>query len=466
MLGIADTMDRSVRWRIGVAWLLLFLNTLTFYPGTWTGQHLVLPIPHRVGELITQGALPAALLVVLTVNRRLLIRPNVFLCLLSLLITGAIISALGHQGGQVGTMYRTLRFAGFVVTLWLLTPWWGRRDMLLLKCQLIAMSTALGGVLLGLMLAPKRALAQGRLAGTIWPTPPTQVADFAAATLGLVVALWLGGIVRGRTTLLCAALLGTALLMTHSRTELIAMVAGIIVAGVSLFTSKARVRRFFAAISIAGASAVVLFSGLLASWLARGQEGKQLTNLTGRTTVWSAVIHQQRDAFHVIFGFGLSNESFNGLPIDSTWLATYFDFGLLGLLVCASMVLFVLTSGCFQTHSPQRALALFIVTYLLVRSVTETGLSLATANLLDLTIAASLLVPIRHQAISYQGGRVDVAKTTTPYRQLADRARRGGSAAYHDGGALRRSSHRALGRLARAQSRDHQLHLRPGSAQP
>jgi hypothetical protein len=393
-LGSAAARERSVRRRIGLTWGLLFLNTLTFYPGTWTGAHLLLPIPHRIGQVITQGALPAALLLALTVNRRLLIRPNVFLCLLTLLVTGAVISGLGHPGGHlIGTMYRTTRFAGFVLTLWLLTPWWGRRDMLLLRYQLIAMSTALGGVLLGLMLAPGRALAGGRLAGTIWPTPPTQVADFAAATLGLVVVLWLGGIVRGRVTLMVLALVGLSLLLTHSRTELIAMVAGILVAGLSLFTAKARVRHFFATVSVAASGAVVLFSGLLTSWLARGQEGRQITNLTGRTAVWSAVIKQPRDVFHAIFGFGLSNDSFNGLPIDSNWLASYFDFGFFGVIVCTLMVLFVLTAACFQPRSPQRALALYLVTYLLVRSFTETGLSLATANLLDLALAASLVLP-------------------------------------------------------------------------
>lgn len=389
-----------MRWRVVLAWNLLFLNTLTFYPGTWDGQKLVLPIPHRIGEIVTQGALPAALLIVLSLNRRLLIRPNVFLCLLSVLVVGALVSALGHQGTYAGTMYRTVRFAGFVVALWLLTPWWGRRDMLLVKCQMIAMSIGLGGVLLGLILAPKRALSQGRLAGTIWPTPPTQVADFAAATLGLLVVLWLGGFVRGRVTVVATALLGAGLLMTHSRTELIAMVTGILVAGVSLFASKARARRFFAGISIAAAGAVVLFAGVLANWLARGQQG-HLTTLTGRTAVWSAVLHQQRGLFNTIFGFGLSNDSFNGLPIDSTWFGTYFDYGLFGVLICAAMVLFVLTSAFFQPRSPQRALAFFLVAYLLVRSVTETGLSLASANLLDLTLAASLLVPVRdHTTIS------------------------------------------------------------------
>ncbi len=394
VLGSAEAHRRSVRRRIGLAWLLLFLNTLTFYAGTWDGQPLVLPIPHRIGQVITQGALPVALLLVLSVNRRLLIRPNTFLALLSLLAIGALISGLGHPGGHIaGTTYRTIRFAGFVVALWLLTPWWGRRDMLLLKYQLTAMSIALGAVVLGFVLAPGRALSGGRLAGTIWPTPPTQVADFSAATLGLVVVFWLGGIVRGRLTLAVVALVGTLLVLTHSRTELIAMVAGIIVAGLSLFQAKARVRKFFATASLAASGAVVLLSGLLTSWLARGQEGRQLTGLTGRTAVWSAVIKAPRDIFQAIFGFGLSNDSFNGLPIDSNWLAAYYDFGFVGVALCTAMVLFVLTAACLQPRSPQRALALYLVVYLLVRSFTETGLSLASANLLDLTVAASLLLP-------------------------------------------------------------------------
>jgi hypothetical protein len=55
-------------------------------------------------------------------------------------------------------------------------------------------------------------------------------------------------------------------------------------------------------------------------------------------------------------------------------------------------VLFLFTSAYFQPRSPHRALALYLVTYLLVRSFTETGLSEVTINLLELTLAASLLV--------------------------------------------------------------------------
>ena len=77
----------------------------------------------------------------------------------------------------------------------------------------------------------------------------------------------------------------------------------------------------------------------------------------------------------MLFGFGLSNNSFNGLPIDSNWLATYNDQGLFGVALCVVLLLFLFITAYFQPRGVQRALALFLVTYCLVASYTETGLS-------------------------------------------------------------------------------------------
>ena len=60
-----DARDRWVRRRVGLAWALLILNTLTFFPSTYSGLPLVVPIPSTIGKSITQAALPAALLVAL-----------------------------------------------------------------------------------------------------------------------------------------------------------------------------------------------------------------------------------------------------------------------------------------------------------------------------------------------------------------------------------------------------------------
>ena len=161
----AEARDRLVRRWVGVSWALLFWNTLTFTSGS------VLAIPSHVGKAIAQATLPLALLIALVVNPRLRLRPNVFLCLVCLLILDTVITCV--TAPHLGTIFRTFRLAEFVATLWLLTPWWDRDDMLILWCQLRCLLVALGSVLLGLLIAPGRALggsaaAQGgRLAGTI-----------------------------------------------------------------------------------------------------------------------------------------------------------------------------------------------------------------------------------------------------------------------------------------------------------
>lgn len=385
--------DRWVRRRVGLVWGLLFLNVLTFAAGTWNQLPLIVPIPSVMGKIITQGSLPIALLLAISVNRKLAIRPNVFMCLLTLLVVVAFMAGLHPLGHVIGTMYRTLRFAGFVATLWLLTPWWGRRDMLLLRCQLISIGVVLGSVVLGLLIAPGRALAQGRLSGEFWPMPPAQVADFGGVMFGLVAILWFCGVIRGRVAGPIVAVSGLALFLSHTRIEVVALLAGIVVGGLSIIMARARVRRTFVAAGIAVSVGVTAFSGAVTTWLARGESSRELTSLTGRTTVWNGVVNAPRDLFQVIFGYGLSNKSFNGFPIDSNWLATYLDLGLLGVAISAILLLFVFVSAWFQPGQVQRALALFLVVYLMVTSYTETGLGDASEYMLDLVLAASLLVP-------------------------------------------------------------------------
>src|SRR5215469_3391239 len=198
----ADALDRSVRRRIGLAWGLLFLNAIE-YAGS------AVHIPSAVGKIITQGALPLALLVALTVNRRIIVRPNIYLCLVTLLPLEATVSALEPQ--HLGTVYRTFRLAEFVATLWLLTPWWGRRDLLLVRCHLRALAVILGSVLLGLVVTPGHAFQAGRFRGSLWVIPPTQTGHYAAVAIGLVVVLWLCGSMAGSTTLATVAVAGAML---------------------------------------------------------------------------------------------------------------------------------------------------------------------------------------------------------------------------------------------------------------
>jgi hypothetical protein len=249
----------------------------------------------------------------------------------------------------------------------------------------------IGTVLLGLVLSPGTALAQGRLAGALWPIPPPQVAHFAAVTAGLFAVLWSCGYVRGRIAGVAVVVAGGVLLLTHTRTALIAMLAGLLVAGLSLFVARARVRKLFATASVVVSVGAITLSGVVTTWLTRGESSSQLGELTGRTNVWNQVMAIPRNKFEVFFGFGLSNKSFQGLPIDSNWLATYFDQGLFGCLVCASLLIFLFIAASFVPRGAPRAIALFLATYALVASLTETGFSDASSYLLELTLAAAMV---------------------------------------------------------------------------
>jgi hypothetical protein len=389
-LRTAVDAERRAERRVGLAWGMLLLNTLTYYPKTWDGAPLVVHLPSAVGKSIAQGALLVALALALSVNRRPLIRPNVFLFLLTLLVVDTLMSA--GQNDHFGTFYRTFRMAAFVVTLWLLSPWWGRRDLLLVRAHLRAAFIVLGSVLLGLMIKPHSARAGGRLGGALWPTPPTQVAEFAAVTLGIVMILWLGGLYSGRITAVVVVLAAFVLIETHTRTALAAMLGAMLVGGLSLFNITARTRKLFTTGTVIASVGAITASGFITTWLARGQTGNELSHLTGRTTVWAGLLNLPRDKFQVIFGGGLSNQSYNGLPIDSNWLACYNDMGILGVLICAAMILYLIVAAFFQPRGVQRALVLFLATYCLVASFTEVGFSEVSTYMLYVTLAASLLV--------------------------------------------------------------------------
>ena len=376
-----------VQRRVGLAWGLLVLNVLTFDAG---GSFL--PIPSAVGQIITQGALPLALFLALSVNRRLLLRPNIFLLLVSLLLAGAILTSL-NAADIHETAYRTFRLTEFVITLWLLSPYWGERDMLLVRCHLKAMIVVLVSVITGLAVSPGHAIIAGRLAGALWPIPPTQVAHYAAVTIGLVIVLWLCGRITGRVVLPISAVAGIILFMTATRTALIGMIAGLIIAALSLVAAEPRARELFAFTGIAAIAAAVAFPAAITSWLARGENMHLLTSLSGRTSFWGPLLAFPRDNFQEIFGFGLANGSFNDNPIDSNWLVSYQEQGLFGVAVCVAILICLFVAAYFQPSGVRRALALFLVTYCLIASFTEVGFTDASTYMLDLTVAASLLVP-------------------------------------------------------------------------
>lgn len=386
--------DSAVRRRVTVVWVLLFFNVLSY-----STVPTIVTIPHTIGKLLTQGAIIVAFLLALTVNRQLLIRPNLFLTLWSVLAAFALMITIRGEV-SLGSDFRVFRLICFISVLWLLTPWWGRRDLMLVRVYIRCLVAILALVLVGFALSPHKAFAlQGRLEGAIWPIPPTQVAHYAAVTAGLTAVLWFCGLVHRNLAVVLFIGSTTVLVLTHTRTALIAMLVGILVAGISLFTRRRRVRKVFFTALLVALIGIVMFLPALTTWFVRGQNTHELTAFTGRTAVWSALVHAPRSEPEILFGFGLSNNSFDGLPIDNSWLALYQDQGLVGDVLCGLIVLSLLVMVAFRPRGPARALALFLLVYCLIASFTETGLGEASSYLLDLTIAASLLAPMTPQAL-------------------------------------------------------------------
>ena len=137
-------------------------------------------------------------------------------------------------------------------------------------------------------------------------------------------------------------------------------------------------------------------SGIVVTWLARGQNAQGIEHLTGRTNFWALVLNEPRTRFQEIFGFGVSNASVNGLPIDSNWLSAYQQEGLFGVVVSVAMVAWLFVIAFFQPRGVRRALALFLLTYCTLASFTEDSFTNVSTYLLHLVVAASLLIlPLR-----------------------------------------------------------------------
>jgi len=387
-----------------LVWCLLFFNVL----GSGTGT--VLHIPHSVEQVMTQGALVLAFVIALSVNPRVRVRSNPVLVIYSLLAVLSLTMSIRFV--SLGTDYRAFRLALFIVVLWLVTPWWGSEGAVLLRAQLGFLAIILGSVVLGAIVAPGLAFPGGRLNGAVWSIPATQVAHYGAEMAGVTALLWVTGVVRRRYAVPVILVSVVILLLSHTRTALVAGLVGLAVAGISLFTTSRRVRRAFTAVLVAVAVLGIPLAPVAISFMIRGESAKELTTLTGRTQHWQVVFDEQRPETNKLFGSGMSNDTYGGLAIDSTWVDVYQNQGLVGDVLVACVLICLLLIAALRPRSPARAVALFLIVYCILASFTEDGLGEASQYMLDLVLAASLLVPstdqLRLRAPVWLGGRRDL----------------------------------------------------------
>ncbi|WP_040905991.1 membrane protein [Streptomyces griseoflavus] len=372
---------------VGTAWGLLVLNTL----GS-AGAETIVPLPRSLIQMVTMGALAAAFVLALAVNLRLRVRPSAFLLLLTLLLVPSVISSADLESG-FGALFRCARLALFVGTLWLLSRWWDGgpgfvrhhiRMYFLVLCSVAA----------GLVVSPGAAMPElygGRLVGALWPLTPPQIGQYAAVITGLSVLLLLGGRTDRRSAALVALPALVLLALTHTRTATLGLLAGLVLAIGSLVLTSAAARRFFTWAVACAAVAAVGFGSVLQAWFLRGQSQENFASLTGRAKVWDALLAAPRTTSEYVFGAGLGDKSFGGLPIDNSWLAVYHEQGVFGVALVAAAVAVLGGVALLRPPSLSRACAIFLISYCAIASYTEAGLGDASPYLLHLTVAASLL---------------------------------------------------------------------------
>ncbi|MEV7002988.1 O-antigen ligase domain-containing protein [Streptomyces sp. NPDC093982] len=372
---------------VGTAWGLLILNTL----GS-AGAKTIVPLPRSLIQMATMGALVAAFALALAVNLRLRIRANAFVFLLTLLLVPSVLSSANLESG-LGAVFRCARLALFVGTLWLLSRWWDG-GLTFVRHHIRMYFAVLGSVAAGLVVSPGAAMPElygGRLVGALWPLTPPQIGQYAAVITGLTLLLVLGR----RTDRISAAVVivpSLALLaLTHTRTATLGLLVGLVLAIGSLILTSAAARRFFAWAVLCATVVAVAFSSALQAWFLRGQSQENFSNLTGRAKVWDALLAAPRSTSEQLFGAGLGDKSFGGLPIDNSWLAVYNEQGLTGVAIVAAAIIVLGSVALLRPPSLQRACAIFLISYCAIASYTEAGLGDASPYLLHLAVAASLL---------------------------------------------------------------------------
>lgn len=372
---------------VGTVWGLLVLNTL----GS-AGAKTIVPLPRSLIQMVTMGALVAAFALALAVNLRLRIRASAYVLLLSLLLVPSLISSADLESG-FGALFRCARLALFVGTLWLLSRWWDGGTTFV-RHHIRMYFVVLGSVAAGLVISPGAAMPElygGRLVGALWPLTPPQIGQYAAVIIGLTVLLVLGRRTdrAGAAVVIVPSLVLLAL--THTRTATLGLLIGLALAIGSLVLTSAAARRFFAWAVLCATVAAVAFSSALQAWFLRGQSQENFSNLTGRAKVWHALLAAPRTTTEYLFGTGLGDKSFGGLPIDNSWLAVYQEQGMTGVVLVAAFLIVLGGVALLRPPSLSRACAIFLISYCAIASYTEAGLGDASPYLLHLAVAASLL---------------------------------------------------------------------------
>ena len=224
----------------------------------------------------------------------------------------------------------------------------------------------------------------------------------------ILVFLLLQQAIPRRSGVLWFAASTACLLLSHSRTPLVAGGAGFVAGVLAMFVSSERARRLVSWTLFCVPVAALMFGPAVQAWFLRGQDPDMLNTLTGRTKAWAKVYAFPRDIYSNLFGVGLTDKSIEGLSIDSGYLSIYHEQGRVGVAIIVAIFVLYLARILTRRPSMPRAIATFLVVYVLIASYTETGIGDMSSYVLHLMLAmVMVLMPMVKRPARDRRGRGD-----------------------------------------------------------
>lgn len=308
-----------------------------------------------------------------------------------------LVSALGSTlaGNDSSTIVLVGRmFVVMATILFLLTtvPWVTSIVCLLSAMAAVALVAAVTGV-------PTLA-ASGRLGGGIPEIHPNELAGLVGAPLVGLVILMLRDGVRAWRLVATVVLVGIAV-ATGSRIGLLAIAIGI-VAAVLVNGIRDRSVLYLLLGALPLGYAIGSFTDVFGSLATRAGSNDTSTALDSRFDVWRVVLGWDWSEWQKWIGIGLSAKEIpvdikwrDTQVLDSSWVSLLAQTGLIGTALIAALVVWCVASALISAR--RRWLLTPLLTLVIVRSITESGLvDSAMAFILFFTVASLLTHRSRH----------------------------------------------------------------------
>jgi hypothetical protein len=231
-------------------------------------------------------------------------------------------------------------------------------------------------------------LESGRLSGGFPPLHPNELASMAAVVA--IYCFWKIIIGNDKLTHVISMLLALlCLYAAGSRTAMAALAVSSLLLLAHMRALRPRTLLILLLV-VPGALWLLLSKNLLFSLLYRNQGTDELVTLSNRTIAWHAALSPQESQWHQWLGHGLarkiievSGQWWRYQVLDSSWISTLVQGGIIGLVLC---VVWILHSLRRVSHAEPLLRGLFraVILYFALRGLLESGLFDASVSFLVL----------------------------------------------------------------------------------